>query len=39
MNVYNLQKKLLECWKQLAPNFLASDVKKQYNDSKVVFKC
>ena len=35
MDAYNLQQTLLEYWKQLAPNFIASDVKKQYNDVPV----
>lgn len=35
LDAYDLQQKLLDAWKELAPNFIASDVKKQYNNVPV----
>lgn len=35
MDAYILQQKLLDAWRQLAPNFVASDVKKMYNSVPV----
>ena len=35
MDTYDLQQKLLDAWRQLAPNFIASEVKKQYNNVPV----
>jgi hypothetical protein len=31
MDAYIIQQKIFDAWKVLAPNFSASDVKKQYN--------